>query len=624
MRTPPWDATSPLFFYFFVYMVPRLRDSPPLLPLECVPCVTACASAPFAPEPPPAKFTRYQPSSFIFSLVLYGDMANNDNVWDVCVISIYCFWGPAVINNSFFCFRYYYYCFFKKMMRRTASRFVPTVPMLIGGKFRESRGQQFYDITNPATGEVIARTPQCTQEEMKEAAADSHTAFHSWREVSVSNRIRIMLKYQHLIRENMKTLVATLTEEQGKTHIDAEGDVFRGLEVVEHACSMGTLIQGDTVENVAKHMDLYSIKQPLGVTAGICPFNFPAMIPLWMFPMAITCGNTMLMKPSERVPMTTIKLAELALQAGVPAGVVNIIHGGHDAVNFICDAPQVRAISFVGGNRAGEHIFDRATKNGKRVQANMGAKNHGVVMPDADKEHAINSLVGSAMGACGQRCMALSTAVFVGDARKWIPEVAERAAKLKAGAGKTNPDLGPMISKAARDRAVSLIDSAQKEGAKIILDGRNKPAPAGLEAGYWLHPTVISDVTTSMTCYKEEIFGPVSVIMSVDSLDAAIELINSNPNGNGTAIFTSSGAAARKFQHEVDVGQVGINVPIPVPLPFFSFTGSRASIRGDLHFYGKQGVQFYTQTKTITSNWNPSFVNTGATVNMPILGKGQL
>lgn len=507
------------------------------------------------------------------------------------------------------------------MMRRCNRLAAPaTVKMLINGEFRESKATQFFDVINPATGDVIAKTPQCTQEEMKEAVANSAEAQKSWREVSVSNRVRAMLKYQQLIRENTKDIVATLTEEQGKTLADAEGDLFRGLEIVEHAASMGTLIMGETVENVSAHMDTYSYRQPLGVTAGICPFNFPAMIPLWMFPMAITAGNTMVMKPSEKVPQTTMALCELALRAGVPKGVVNVIHGGHEAVDFICDAPAVRAISFVGGNAAGEYIHSRGTKNGKRVQANCGAKNHGIIMPDADKEHAINSLIGSSMGACGQRCMALSTAVFVGKSKEWIPEIVERASKLKPGPGNTNSDLGPMITQEALTRAENIINTAEKEGAKVPLNGvgckvENHPK------GNWIGPTVITNVTTEMTCYKEEIFAPALVVMEAESLDDAIEMINSNPYGNGTAIFTASGAAARHFQHEVDAGQVGINVPIPVPLPYFSFTGSRASIRGDIHFYGKQGVQFYTQTKTITSNWNPKFKNTGATVNMPILGK---
>lgn len=507
------------------------------------------------------------------------------------------------------------------MLRRTHSlAAVETIKMLVNGQFVESKGTKFYDVHNPATGELIARTPQCTQEEMTAAVKNCAEAQKKWREVTVSNRIRVMLKYQQLIRDNMKPLVEILTTEQGKTYADAEGDIFRGLEVVEHSASIGSLIMGETVENVGSHIDTYSYKQPLGVTAGICPFNFPAMIPLWMFPMSITCGNATVMKPSERVPMTTMKLCELALQAGVPAGVVNVIHGGHDTVNFICDAPEIKAISFVGGNQAGYHIHARGSANGKRVQANTGAKNHGVIMPDADKDHAINSIAGSAIGACGQRCMALSVAVFVGKSREWIPELVEKISKLTPGPGNKNSDLGPMISQAARQRAFDLVTSAEKEGAEILVDGR-KCEVEGHPNGFWFGPTVIKGVTPSMTCYKEEIFAPVLCIMEAENLDEAIDLINNNPYGNGTAIFTSSGAAARHFQHTVDAGQVGINVPIPVPLPYFSFTGSRASIRGDINFYGKQGVQFYTQVKTITSNWNPKFKNTGASVNMPILGK---
>eukprot|EP00744_Colponema_vietnamica_P004125 GILI01006206.1.p1 GENE.GILI01006206.1~~GILI01006206.1.p1 ORF type:complete len:509 (+),score=176.16 GILI01006206.1:47-1573(+) len=507
------------------------------------------------------------------------------------------------------------------MLRRSNSlAAVQAVKMLVNGQFVESKATKFYDIHNPATGELIGRTPQCTQEEMTAAVKNSADAQKKWREVSVSNRIRVMLKYQALIRDNMKSIAEILTAEQGKTLADAEGDIFRGLEVVEHSASIGSLIMGETVENVGSHIDTYSYKQPLGVTAGICPFNFPAMIPLWMFPMSITCGNATVMKPSERVPMTTMKLAELALEAGVPAGIVNVIHGGHDTVNFICDAPEIKAISFVGGNQAGYHIHARGTANGKRVQANTGAKNHGVIMPDADKDHAINSIAGSAIGACGQRCMALSVAVFVGKSREWIPEIVEKISKLTPGPGNKNSDLGPMVTLAARQRAVDLVTSAEKEGAKIELDGR-KCTVDGHPNGFWFGPTVITGVKPNMTCYKEEIFAPVLVVMEAETLEEAIQLINNNPYGNGTAIFTSSGAAARHFQHTVDAGQVGINVPIPVPLPYFSFTGSRASIRGDINFYGKQGVQFYTQVKTITSNWNPKFQNTGATVNMPILGK---
>mmetsp|Transcript_46913 Transcript_46913/g.146974 ORF Transcript_46913/g.146974 Transcript_46913/m.146974 type:complete len:374 (-) Transcript_46913:160-1281(-) len=356
-------------------------------------------------------------------------------------------------------------------------------------------------------------------------------------------------------------------------------------------------------EQVASDVDTYSVRQPLGVCAGICPFNFPAMIPLWMFPVAITCGNTFVMKPSERVPLTAMRLVELAQEAGVPEGVVNVIHGTHDAVNFICDAPEIRAISFVGGNAAGQHIHARGTANGKRVQANMGAKNHGVILPDADKESVLNKLTGAAFGAAGQRCMALSTAIFVGETQEWISDLAAKAKQLKLGSG-TDPsaDLGPVISPAAKARIEGLITSGEQQGAKVVLDGRN----ASVEDhpnGNFVGPTILKDVTTDMDCYKQEIFGPVLVTLKADTLDDAIAMINKNPYGNGTALFTSSGANARRFQMDVDCGQVGINVPIPVPLPHFSFTGSRASFVGSTNFYGKSGVHFYTQVKTVTASW---------------------
>eukprot|EP00758_Cryptobia_borreli_P007658 Tbor_TRINITY_DN5318_c0_g7::TRINITY_DN5318_c0_g7_i1::g.4697::m.4697/K00140/mmsA, iolA, ALDH6A1; malonate-semialdehyde dehydrogenase (acetylating) / methylmalonate-semialdehyde dehydrogenase len=417
------------------------------------------------------------------------------------------------------------------MMRRSYFSFAPvTVKMLIDGKFIESKATTFTNVMNPATGDVIAKTPNCTVEEMEAAVASCADAFKTWKEVSVSNRIRVMLKFQAILRANTKEITSIITEEQGKTTVDAEGDLFRGLEVVEHSCSMGTLMMGETVENVGTHIDTYSYRQPLGVTAGICPFNFPAMIPLWMFPMAITCGNTMLIKPSEKVPLTTMKLAELAIEAGVPAGVLNCIHGTHDCVNFICDAPKIRSISFVGGNAAGEHIHARGTAKGKRVQSNCGAKNHGVIMPDCDKEHALNSLIGSALGASGQRCMALSTAVFVGESKNWIGELKERASKLRQGPGNQDVDLGPMISREARDRAIRIVDSAEKEGAKILLDGRNATVE-GHPNGFWFGPTVITGVKPHMTCYKEEIFAPVLIVMEADNLTEAIEIINSNPYG---------------------------------------------------------------------------------------------
>lgn len=374
------------------------------------------------------------------------------------------------------------------------------------------------------------------------------------------------------------------------------------------------------MQNVAKDMDTYSHTLPLGVTAGITPFNFPAMIPLWMFPVAITCGNTSIIKPSERDPGATMMLMEMLNEAGCPPGVVNVIHGAHDSVNFICDHPDIKAVSFVGSDQAGKYIYERAGRNGKRVQSNMGAKNHGVIMDDANKEHTLNQLAGAAFGAAGQRCMALSTAVFVGEASKWIPELVARAEALKVNAGHiAGTDVGPVISPQAKKRIHGLIESGIKEGANCILDGRNVRV-SGFENGNFVGPTILTDVTTSMECYREEIFGPVLVCLCVPTLDEAIQLINNNPYGNGTAIFTTNGATARKFVHEIDVGQVGVNVPIPVPLPMFSFTGSRGSFWGDNHFYGKQGIKFYTQTKTVTQLWRESDVtHSRAAVAMPTM-----
>jgi len=327
------------------------------------------------------------------------------------------------------------------------------------------------------------------------------------------------------------------------------------------------------------------------------------MIPLWMFPVAITCGNTFVLKPSERVPMTAMRLVELAKDAGVPDGVVNVIHGGHDAVNFICDAPEIKAISFVGGNTAGQHIHARGTANGKRVQSNMGAKNHAVVLPDADPESVINQLAGSSLGAAGQRCMALSVAIFVGESKEWIPRIAEKAALMKVGPGtEAGVDVGPVISAQAKQRISNLIQSGVDEGAELLLDGRNPSVP-GFEDGYFVGPTVFSKVQKGMQIYDQEIFGPVLCCVEADTFDDAINFINANQFGNGTAIFTRSGGAARKFVDSIEAGQVGVNVPIPVPLPMFSFTGNKKSILGDLNFYGKAGVNFYTQWKTVTSAW---------------------
>ena len=476
------------------------------------------------------------------------------------------------------------------------------VKQLINGQFVDSNTSEWIDITDPATQEVIAKVPQTTDDEINQAVAAAQKAFQTWRKTPITTRARIFLKYQALIRDHMDELAEILTAEQGKTIADARGDVFRGLEVVEHAAGIANLQIGDFVENVASGVDTYSIWQPFGVCAGITPFNFPAMIPLWMFPMAIATGNTFILKPSEQDPMVTMRLVELAVEAGVPEGVLNVVHGGKATVDAICDHPDIKAVSFVGSTNVGKHVYERASKSGKRAQCMMGAKNHGVILPDANKEQTLNQLAGAAFGAAGQRCMALSVVVLVGAAGEWIDDIKAKAEGLVVSAGKNDKDLGPLISPAAKARVEHLIGTGVEEGASLILDGRGITVE-GYEKGNFVGPTIFDNVTADMQIYQQEIFGPVLCIMRAADLDEAIELLNANPHGNGTAIFTQSGAAAHKFQQDVQVGQIGINLPIPVPLPMFSFSGSRASKLGDLGPYGKQAVQFYTQTKTVTARW---------------------
>ena len=497
---------------------------------------------------------------------------------------------------------------------------VATVKLLIGGKFVESKTTEWRDVVNPATQEVLARVPFATPAEVDAAVASGKEAFKTWKKTPIGARARVFLKYQQLIRENMAELAAILTAEQGKTLPDAEGDVFRGLEVVEHAAAIGNLQLGEIANNVANGVDTYTLLQPLGVCAGITPFNFPAMIPLWMFPMAIVTGNTFVLKPSEQDPMVTMRLCELALQAGVPPGVLNVVHGGEAVVNAICDHADIKAISFVGSTRVGTHVYNRAIPTGKRVQCMMGAKNHAIVMPDANKEQTLNALAGAGFGAAGQRCMAVSVAVLVGDAQKWVPDLVAKAKTLKIGVGTDKGvDVGPVISCAAKDRVNGLIERGVADGATLALDGRQPDVP-GYENGNFVGPTVFADVKPGMAIYEQEIFGPVLCLANAADIDEAIALINANPNGNGTAIFTQSGAAARKFQEEFDVGQVGINVPIPVPVPMFSFTGSRASKLGDLGPYGKQVVMFYTQTKTVTARWfDDSTVSQGVNTTISMI-----
>ncbi len=486
----------------------------------------------------------------------------------------------------------------------------------IDGAFRQSSAMTSIAVTNPANQEVIVNAPYTTMAEIDQAVAAAKAAFQEWRRVPASERARLLMIYQAKLKENQDAIAEILCQETGKTFADAQGDVWRGIEVVEQACNIPAMMMGETSENVARGIDTYSLIQPLGVCVGITPFNFPAMIPLWMFPLAVACGNTFVLKPSEQDPMTPNKLVELFYECGFPKDLVQLVHGGKEQVDALITHKDTRAISFVGSVPVGQHVYRLGTENLKRVQCMAGAKNHMVIMPDADKDQTINALIGASVGAAGQRCMAISVSVFVGEAKEWIPDLREAMAKVRPGAwDDKGAGYGPQISTAARERILGYIQKGKDEGAQCILDGSDCSVE-GLPDGNWVGPTLFSDVTPDMTIYKDEIFGPVLVATNAESLDDAIQLINDNPFGNGVSIFTSSGGAARRFQSEIEVGQVGINIPIPVPLPFFSFTGWKNSFYGDQHPYGKQAVRFYTETKTITARWFSS--DAVASANMTI------
>ncbi len=491
------------------------------------------------------------------------------------------------------------------------------VPLFINGEFFTSRSDEKLPVTNPATQALLAEVPCATHDEIEAAVASAKQAFQTWKDTPVMARCRLMMRYTELLKQHHDALGELLAQDTGKTFEDAKGDVWRGIEVVEQAA---TCLQHDGRDRRERgqrhrHLQLYPADRRV---AGITPFNFPAMIPLWMYPLAIACGNTFVLKPSEQDPLTPVRLVELFVEAGAPKGVLNLVHGGPAQVDQLLTHPDVAAISFVGSSRVGEHIYTTGTGAGKRVQCMMGAKNHMVVMPDADRNATLNALVGASAGAAGQRCMAISVAVFVGESREWVGELAERMSSARPGAwDDAGASYGPIISKAAHQRVLGLIQKGKDEGATCLLDGSDC-AVEGLPDGNWVGPTLFTDVTTDMAIYREEIFGPVLCCMNVDTLEEAIELINGLEVGNGTSIFTTSGGAARKFQHEILVGQVGINIPIPVPLPLFSFTGWRGSFRGDLHAFGKQAVRFYTETKTVTARWTHSDSGGGKEPNMSI------
>lgn len=493
----------------------------------------------------------------------------------------------------------------------------PTTKYFVNNEALESKTTQWIDVHDPATNYLVSRVPQSTPEELKAAVDAAEAAFKTYKNTSILSRQQIAFNFVRLIRENWDRLAASITLEQGKTFADAKGDVLRGLQVAESACGVTSQLTGEFLE-VSKDMETKMYREPLGVVAAITPFNFPAMIPLWSIPLVIVTGNTLVLKPSERDPGCAVLLAELAKQAGAPPGVINIVHGAAPTVDFILDEPRIKAISFVGSDSAGKYIYTRGTANGKRVQANLGAKNHAVLLPDANKNFALNSIVGAAFGAAGQRCMALSVLVTVGETKEWVSEVAERAKALKVSGGFVEgTDVGPVITPQAKKRIIEIIDDAEKAGATVLLDGRNYTNP-DFPNGNFIGPTIITGVKPGMRAYDEEIFGPVLVVVEVDTLDEAISLINRNKYGNGTSIFTQNGSTGYKFQKEVEAGQVGINVPIPVPLPMFSFTGNKGSFLGDLNFYGKAGLYFLTQYKTVTTHWRAEDASSSkATVNMP-------
>lgn len=483
-------------------------------------------------------------------------------------------------------------------------------PSFIDNKFIKSESKEWFDIHDPATNYVVSKVPQSTPGELEEAIASAEKAFHVWKDYSIIKRQGIAFKFVELLKANMDRIAAVIVLEQGKTFVDAKGDVTRGLQVAEAACNITNDLKGETLE-VSTDMETKMIREPLGVVGSICPFNFPAMVPLWSLPLVMVTGNTAVIKPSERVPGAAMIIAELCAEAGVPPGVVNIVHGKHDTVNKIVEDPRIKAITFVGGDKAGKYIYDKGTSLGKRVQANLGAKNHLVVLPDADKHQFINALSGAAFGAAGQRCMAISVLVTVGKTKEWILDIVKDAAGLKVGSGfDSSSDLGPLINPASLTKAEDIIQDSIKQGAQVVLDGRNfKMSEERFSKGNFLGPTIITGVKPGIRAYDEEIFAPVLSIVNVDTFDEAIELINSNRYGNGVSLFTSSGASAQYFNKRIDVGQVGINVPIPVPLPMFSFTGSRGSFLGDLNFYGKNGIHFLTKPKTITTSWKANTID---------------
>ena len=477
-------------------------------------------------------------------------------------------------------------------------------PLFIGGEWLQPKiaGTPVF---NPSTGEVIAECPMGGAAEVEMAVQAAHAAFPAWRDTPAVERARVFFRYRQLVEQNFERIVQSVTREHGKTLAEARGSAYRGLENIEYACGIPSLLFGDNLGNLARGVDCETLLQPLGVCVGITPFNFPAMVPLWMFPLALAAGNTFVLKPSEKVPLTVVILVELLEKAGLPKGVLNLVHGGRESVDALLTHPLVRAISFVGSSPIAKYIFETGTRHGKRVQANGGAKNYIVIMPDADVPKTVEALSTAAFGCAGERCMAGSTAITVGTAAdRILPSLVEAARSIKVGPTDraAQPDMGPVITAQHRDRVSGLIAVGEQEGAKVICDGRGVKIPDA-PGGFFLGATIVDEVQQDMKLAKEEVFGPVLNVMRMADLDHAIELANKSAFGNGAAIFTRSGSAAREFKHRVKAGMVGINVGVPATMAMFPFTGWDDSFYGDLHIQGREAVQFYTQQKVVTTRW---------------------
>ncbi|MGY1704556.1 CoA-acylating methylmalonate-semialdehyde dehydrogenase [Geodermatophilus sp. SYSU D00697] len=481
---------------------------------------------------------------------------------------------------------------------------MPTsIPHWIDGARREGTSGRTGEVTDSATGEVTGAVALASTEEVDAAVAAATAAFPGWRDTSLAKRTAVLFRFRELLNARKPELAAIITAEHGKVLDDALGEVSRGQEVVEYACGVPSLVRGGFTENASTGVDVHSVRQPLGPVAVISPFNFPAMVPMWFFPIAIATGNTVVLKPSEQDPSAAIWMAELWTEAGLPDGVFNVAQGDKVAVDRLLEHPDVKAVSFVGSTAIARYVYETGTAHGKRVQALGGAKNHMVVLPDADLDLAADQAVNSGFGSAGERCMAISAVLAVGGVGDdLVARIAERTRTLRTGDGRKGADMGPLISRRHRDRVASYVEAGEQQGAKVVVDGR-RVTPDGAEDGFWLGPTLIDHVQPSMSVYTDEIFGPVLSVLRVDTYEHALELINTNEYGNGTAIFTNDGGAARRFQNEVEVGMIGINVPIPVPMAYYSFGGWKNSLFGDSHAHGAEGVHFFTRGKVITSRW---------------------